>query len=164
MLSRPKRMRRLSDIPADASPAALFAASLGDSAPQFHVSLRSLEPAEILEAEQKIAASSPVLQNEAGGGVFHYRNAYPRDGMLRLWSGLILMGQGQNVRALSEFQAALSFGCNHWRVSWYLAQTAERLRAVPLALRSLRDVIRAAPDFSQARRMLEHSEHNRASR
>ncbi len=158
ILARPKSAHRLRDAPAGASAAALFAASLGESAPQFRVSLKSTEPPELLAAEKTIAASSPVLQNEGAGGVFHYRNTYPRDGMLRLWSGLILGELGQNARALSEFQTALALGLRHWRVSWYLAQTAARLHAAPLAIASLRDVVRAAPEFVEARRMLAHWE------
>jgi glycosyltransferase involved in cell wall biosynthesis len=128
LLSQPKRERRLTDAPADASGAELFAAALGDSAPQFSRSLRPGDRLQLLEAESLIAASSPVLQDEGGGGIFHYRNAYLRDPMLRLWSGLVLMEQGQNARAFSEFQAALSLGLDDWRVKPYQAQAAARLK------------------------------------
>ncbi|MCW5983239.1 MAG: glycosyltransferase family 4 protein [Bryobacteraceae bacterium] len=163
MLAWPKRARRLNDAPPSASGAELFAASVGDSAPQFRASLSAHDPSELLAADLRIAASSPVLQDEGSGGVFHYRNFCPRDEMLRLWSGLILMHLGQNARALSELQAALAFGCRHWRVSWYLAQAAARLRATPLALASLRDVVRAAPDFTEASRALRQWERHGAA-
>jgi hypothetical protein len=73
------------------------------------------------------------------------------------------MELGQNVRALSEFQAALSLGCRHWRTSWYLAQTAARLQVSELVLSSLREVIQTAPEFADAEGMLRRWEQGVAS-
>jgi hypothetical protein len=153
-LARPKRRRRLADAPEGATGAALFFASLDGAAPEFGESLRSREPADLLAAEACIAEAAPVLCSETGGGIFHYRNAYKDDGLLRLWSALALMNQSQNVRAFAELREAKALGCRHWRVSWYLAQTAARLGAHAVVVSALRTVLAAAPGFGPARQML----------
>ncbi len=155
LLAQPKRTRALADTPASSPGAALFVASLGLQAGPFRTSLDAPNLAELLAAEQLIANSSPVVCAEGGGGIFHYRNAYQHDGHLRLWSGLALMGQGQHVRALAEFQAAIALGCDHWRVSWYLAQMAAYLHASALVIHALNKVVETAPDFFEGRQMLE---------
>jgi glycosyltransferase involved in cell wall biosynthesis len=154
LLERPRRARALSDVAPGASGAAHFVAALGDAAPEFRISLESSNLHEVLAAERAIAAATPVRCADAGGGIFHYRNHYPRDATLRLWSGLALAGQGQHVRALEEYRAARQLGLEHWRVSWYLARIAAALGATPVARTALEEVMRSAPDFVEARQML----------
>jgi hypothetical protein len=60
---------------------------------------------EVADADAAIAASSAVLANSEGG-VIHYRNSYPNDGFLRLWSGLIAAHGGDTDKATREFDAA----------------------------------------------------------
>jgi len=93
------------------------------------------------------------------GGIFHYRSYYANDGYLRLWSGLVLQKHRRYALAVSEFKKAIDLGCDGWRVSWYLAQAAEKIGAIALAEKAVREVIRAAPDFPQAYQMLRRLEH-----
>ncbi|MGB3559744.1 MAG: tetratricopeptide repeat protein, partial [Geitlerinemataceae cyanobacterium] len=135
------------------SAAELFIESLGDSASHFSVSLHSQNIEELFEADRQIANSSPVMCNPGGGGVLHYRSYYPNDSYLRFWSGLILQQRRQDRQAISEFQTAINLGCNHWRVTWYLAQAAEKVGSIELAMQSVRAVLQAVPNFSEAQTM-----------
>ncbi len=154
LLALPRRPRALADVAVWASGAEHFVAGLGNAAPEFRVSLVSPRREEVLEAERAIAAATPVRCAEGSGGIFHYRNYYPRDATLRLWSGLALAGQGQQVRALAEFRAARKLGLKHWRVSWYIARVAAELGASGVGRTALEEVVRAAPDFGEATLML----------
>jgi len=62
------------------------------------------------------------------GGILQYRDRYPHDGHLRLWSGLVLYRQGRHALAAGEFAAAIRQGRDHPRVHCYLA-TAVGARA-----------------------------------
>jgi len=130
-----------------------FSQSLGNTVPQFQISLTSDNVAEIFKAEAAIASSPPVLTNHTGGGIFHYQRYYPQDSYLRLWSGLVWKEQGQNVRVIAAFNKAIELGCNHWRVYWYLAQVAEKVNATSVIKASLTQVIQDAPDFTPAQQM-----------
>jgi hypothetical protein len=66
--------------------------------------------------------------------------------------------QEQKAVALSEFSAAIYLGCNHWRVSWYLAQVAEQVNDIALAAKALSTVLQAVPDFALAQEMLKRLE------
>ncbi|MHC5828877.1 MAG: tetratricopeptide repeat protein, partial [Nostoc sp.] len=103
--------------------ASLFVQTLGDSAPQFNISMTAVEREVLLEADAKIANASALLSG-GEGGIINYRNSYPNDGYLRLWSGLVLQKQGKHSTALGEFVAAIELGIEHWRVHWYLGQSA----------------------------------------
>jgi glycosyltransferase involved in cell wall biosynthesis len=152
LMQRPKRDRDPQWIgrAAGLSGVEAFIRSLGEAAPQFTVSMTSEDVQELFEADRRIGSSSPVLCNSHGGGILHYRSRYPDDGWLRLWSGLVLHNQGQNAPAVLELTKAIQFGCDHWRVSWYLAQAAERVNAIPIAEKALQVVLEAAPDFTEA--------------
>ena len=63
----------------------------------------------VVEAEAAIARSSAVLAR-GEGGVIHYRNTYPDDPHLRLWSGLIARHAGDTQTAEAEFAAAATLG------------------------------------------------------
>ena len=139
LMERPKRSRP--PYPIGDRGAVRFVKSLGGTAPHFEASLGSAEHA--FEAERRIARS-PMVVAAGGGGVLYYRDHYPDDPHLRLWSGLVLHGQGRPGLAAGEFAAAIRLGLDHWRVSWYLARAAEAagqsavmeeaLRAVPQPL------------------------------
>jgi glycosyltransferase involved in cell wall biosynthesis len=116
----PKREHRWLGQAAAAAAANRFVEAMGDAAPQFASSLHGPDA----EAEEQIAASSPLLAT-GEGGIFHYRNAYPDDPTLRLWSALVLQRRGQSERAGRELQAAIDLGLDPGRVGIYL----ERLNA-----------------------------------
>lgn len=120
-----------------------FLSSLGTSAPAFQTSFVSSDVKEQLAAESEIAASSPVLCNANGGGIWHYRACFPTDGYLRLWSGLTLEKNGRVALAVAEFTKAWELGCRHWRVQWYLARAATRAGANELAEKALQIVSEA---------------------
>jgi hypothetical protein len=158
LMAGPKRRR--SPLFARATPrevptgAQLFTQMLGDAVGPFRVSLTSTIADELLDAEAVIALSSPMIVDAGGGGVLHYRRHYPDDPHLRLWSGLVLGAHGRPALAVSEFEAARRLGLNHWRVSWYIADTARAAGAPQLALDSLARVVRDAPAFARGREAL----------
>ncbi|WP_293058478.1 methyltransferase domain-containing protein, partial [Okeania sp. SIO2B3] len=137
------------------SGAELFIQSLGETAENFSVSMKSENISELLFAENQISHSSPVLCNRYGGGIFHYRDYYLKDGYLRLWSGLVLQKQSQHHQAISEFTAAINLGCNNWRVGYYLAISAEKVNDFDLAEKVLRQVLQKAPSFTPATEILQ---------
>ncbi len=102
---------------ANQSAARQFVRSLGDLAVPFATSLgreRSGEPGAapvdtVAEAEAAIARSSAVLAR-GEGGIIHYRNTYPEDPHLRLWSGLVAQHAGNTEMAAAEFAAAAELG------------------------------------------------------
>jgi glycosyltransferase involved in cell wall biosynthesis len=157
LLDQPVSLSDLTGEPEKPTGAELFIQSLGDTAPEFTVSFTSQNMQELVEAEQKIAASS-LLLTRGEGGLSQYRDYYPNDGYLRLWSGLVWHRYGEQAEAISEFTAALNLGCNHWRVSWYLAQVGEHVNNIPLAQKALGTVLQAVPDFVEAREMLKRLE------
>ena len=149
ILKQPVLLEELLGKAQQPSAAELFVESLGDAAPQFKISMSAFNIDELLEADHKIARSSPVLCSKGGGGIFHYRNDYPEDGYLRLWSGLVLQEQGQVTEAIAEFNKAVKLGCDHWRVSWYIAQAQAKLTE-----EALQQVTKSVPGFTEATQML----------
>jgi hypothetical protein len=155
LLYQPVSLQDLIGLLEEVSGAELLAKSLGDTAPEFTMSLTSQNIQELFEAEHKIAASS-ILLSMGDGGILQYRDYYQNDGYLRFWLGLVLQHQGEDAEAISELITAINLGCNHWRVSWYLAQVAARVDDIPLAEKALHTVVQAAPDFAAAQEMLKH--------
>ncbi|BAQ60055.1 glycosyl transferase [Geminocystis sp. NIES-3708] len=156
MMALPKRKRLWQDIinfSQNKTPAQLFIESLGESAPQFQVSLSCDDTQELLSAEAKIAQSS-VLLSAGEGGIIQYRNYYPDDAYLRLWCGLVLQNQHRYSSALSEFEISLNLGFNHWRIYWYIAQCAIVLKDLDTAKTSLEYIINNNPQFILAQKML----------
>lgn len=124
IMQSPKKKRLWQDsVKFAQTPAELFIQSLGESAPQFKISMSGVNTEELLTADQKIAQSS-VLLSGGEGGIFQYRNYYPDDPYLRLWSGLVLQHQNRHSSAVSEFTNAIELGCNDSRVYEYLNQSA----------------------------------------
>ena len=108
------------------SPAQLFVQSLGNTAEQFTISMTSKNISELSIAERAIAQSSPLLTG-GEGGIFQYRNFYPEDPYLRLWSGLLLLEQQKYSKALREFQTVVSLGLEQWRVEPYIEKVTKQL-------------------------------------
>jgi glycosyltransferase involved in cell wall biosynthesis len=157
LLYQPVSLQDLMGEPEQYSGAKLFIQSLGDTAPEFTVSMTSQTIEELFEAEQKIARSS-LLLSRGEGSIFQYRNAYQNDPYLRLWTGLVMQHQEQNEQAITEFLAAFNSGCNHWRVYWYLAQVAQQANDIALAKKALTGVLQAVPNFTAAQEMLKRLE------
>ena len=149
ILDRPVLLEELLGKTKQLSSAELFIESLGDAAPQFETSMHGFNLDELLEADRQIARSSPVLCSKGGGGIFHYRKNYPEDGYLRLWSGLVLQEQGKISDAIAEFNKAIELGCDHWRVSWYVAQIQAKF-----AEKALQEVTKSVPGFAEASNLL----------
>lgn len=130
-----------------------FIESLGDAAQNFIASMNSQDIQALFSADREIASSPPVMCCPNTGGIIHYRDYYPDDGYLHLWAGLVCQHLGQHSAASSEFTAAKDLGCDHWRVNWYLAQSAEKAGDLILAKKSLNTVLQAAPEFTEAQEM-----------
>jgi len=133
--------------PVAAKGARTFVYALGHTAAAFGVSLYGTSVAELIDAERIIANSGPLLRGSGSGGVFQYRNAYPDDPYLRLWTGLILRAQGFNVRAYIEFRKAIELGFDHWRVHGYLAQSARSIGATKVAQEAAEVIRGRAPAY-----------------
>lgn len=121
VMAAPKRERP--PIPSLAG-AAAFMRSLGPAAGDFQAS-QSGSPADAADADTRIAAAHPALASARGGGVLHYRGAYPDDPWLRLWSGLVLLGQGRPALAAAEFTAAAKQGISDGRPAAYLSRAID---------------------------------------
>jgi glycosyltransferase involved in cell wall biosynthesis len=144
LMDTPKRARP--PYPIGTGGAVRFVSSLGGTAPHFEASLGSAEDA--FEAERRIARS-PMVVATGGGGVLYYRDRYPHDPHLRLWSGLVLHGQGRPGLAAGEFAAAIRLGLDHWRVSWYLALAAEAAGETAVMEEALRAVPQPLPPLAE---------------
>ncbi len=151
IMAMPK-LQRLGE--AQKSGAELFVASLGEAAPQFFKSLTSSNIEELLAADKQIGASSSVLCNQYGGGIWHYRDRYPKDAFLRFWSGLVFLHQEKNAEAISEFKEAKNLGFQHWRLGWYLGRAAAKINDLDWAKKALLELLNDAPTFQPAIKML----------
>ena len=95
-----------------------FVASLGELAGPFAVSLEGATTHSrdaVREADSAIASSSDVIAR-GEGGVIHYRNTYPDDPHLRLWSGLIARHRGGADAGHEDLRAAIDGGIEPWRI------------------------------------------------
>jgi glycosyltransferase involved in cell wall biosynthesis len=102
----------------DATGAECFVQSIGHLGEAFARSLAeftALNRDELLAADVAIGGASAVLAH-GEGGVVQYRNAYPRDPHLRLWSGHIALAAGRRELARQEFNEALALGMHPSRI------------------------------------------------
>ena len=125
LMNMPKRIRPA--VP-PLRGAEAFVRSLGAAGDDFRLSL-STDLTCAMAADETIARASFALASAAGGGVLHYRRFYPDDPMLRLWSGLVLLGQGRSALAAAEFKAADKLGFRDPRGSMYLSQAIQKTAA-----------------------------------
>jgi tetratricopeptide (TPR) repeat protein len=135
------------------SGAQMFIDSLGEEGGYFVKSMTSSSDDELFDADRRIASRSSLMHSASSGGVMAYRDHYPGDCHLRFWAGLILQQQGEYSQAASELAQAARLGFNHWRIHWYLAQLAEKLGDVSFVREALDKVLRAAPNFPEAKAM-----------
>ena len=134
-------------------PAAWFVQALGTQAGSFAVSLNEKAWPELLAADEAIAKASVNLRG-GEGGIIHYRNHYPHEPYLRLWTGLVLEAQGHEQKALAEYTAAVELGFDHWRAHWYIARIAQRLQQPQLALQAVQTVVQKQRDFGPGHTLL----------
>ncbi len=103
----------------DLSGAGKFVASLGTLAGDFSVSLdgEGVHGRDAVRAaDSKIAAATDVLAR-GEGGIIHYRNTYPDDAHLRLWSGLIARHRAGPDAGRDDLDAAVAGGLPQWRTA-----------------------------------------------
>lgn len=121
------------DWPGDSeSGAARFVRSLGADGEPFATALAACPTASAADhaaCDAAIAGVGPLLAGAGGGGVLHYRGFHPDDAWLRLWSGLVWLGQGRPAFAALEFQAALRLGLRSARVQGHLDAAVAAARA-----------------------------------
>lgn len=141
--------------PCDVSAAVMFVEALGPYGFAYLTSLYEREVEKLFSAEAMIAASSQsvLMRSAACGSVFHYRKWYPQDCYLHFWSGLLLRYQQRLAEASAAFSTALQLGFTHWRIYWYLAETAMAMQDLELASSSIQLVLRSAPNFTRAQEL-----------
>jgi hypothetical protein len=136
LAARPKRKHPPFPLAEDG--AARFVQSLGGSAQQFMVSMTA-NGEDAFASDQHIARSPGVLCT-SDGGVFSYRDYYPDDPFLRLWSGLILRHHGRPAVAAGEFAAALRLGLSDSRVRRYLDAAVREVGVAEIARQARQSV------------------------
>ncbi len=123
LMELPKRARPSYRLPETG--AGRFVESLGDAGQDFRAGLAPDDEA-AARADERIAESADVMVT-ADGGILDYRDRYPGDPHLRLWSGLVLHRQGRAAVAAGEFAAAIRLGLDTGRVRSYLARAIETI-------------------------------------
>lgn len=103
--------------------------SLGDRGGDFRASLAAVEEQEVLAAEARISSSAPAF----GDCILDYRNHFPTDKYLALWSGLALLNRERPALAAAALRRAIELGCDHWRAQWYFARAARAAGATAVA-------------------------------
>lgn len=83
--------------------------------------------------------------------------ATPTDGFLYLWLGLAARERKQWKAALDALGHAITHGCYHWRVGWYIAQAARGAGQIPLVDQACAAVLKANPKFWFARELPKHA-------
>jgi glycosyltransferase involved in cell wall biosynthesis len=130
--------------------AELFLASLDWSCPHFELSCGASNIDTILEAENDILKSSPLMRQ---GGIQPYAGHYSKDALLHLWSGIALFGDGQSAEAAEYILKAYQLEIHRfaWRAFYYLALCAIDCRDYSLARSCIENMLIDAPDFEQAK-------------
>jgi glycosyltransferase involved in cell wall biosynthesis len=109
--------------------AAGFVAALGNLGGPFAISLagdaRELSSLEQIEASDKAIAASHGALAHGEGGIIHYRNTFPGDPHLRLWSGLLAEEVGNFELARAEYETAGALGMIDSRLVKYLSRCAK---------------------------------------
>jgi glycosyltransferase involved in cell wall biosynthesis len=101
-----------------------FVASLGELAGPFAVSLEgvAMHPRDAVRDADGVIASCSDVVARGEGGVVHYRNTYPGDPHLHLWSGLITRFRSGPDSGDGDLRAALDGGIEPWRVAVHHSQ------------------------------------------
>ncbi|MBA4393860.1 MAG: hypothetical protein C0407_09940, partial [Desulfobacca sp.] len=72
---------------------------------------------------------------------------------LRLWKALWLMAEQQYGQAVEVLESLIADGLDHWRLHWYLAQTAYRNEKMTLAWKAIQTVCLRVPEFTEAQEL-----------
>jgi hypothetical protein len=162
MMTRPKRERNFNgsfsgDLPLREGGKSLgskvFLNSLGMYSNHFQISFHCQDLKESLEADTAIANCIPGMKAKTKGSVLHYASHFPDDCFLKFWCGLIAQKDGDHIQAIDQFQKALSAGFEHWRIYWYLSQSAYAVNDLQLSQQTLQTVLANAPSFEDAQKM-----------
>ncbi|NBC05082.1 MAG: glycosyl transferase, partial [Bacteroidetes bacterium] len=152
LMEQPKRKRRWGEpgvMTKEKSPSEIFVEFLGEQCPEFKTSLKSSDRDQLLLADKKIADASPLLVG-GEGGINQYRNLYPEDPYLRLWSGLCLQTSGEHKKAIREFETAIKLGMPPWSSKWYMAKSTEVIGNLDKTLSILEEILNEDPGFNEA--------------
>lgn len=152
LLQDPVKLEDLTSQQSKSSGAEFFIEALGDTVPEFAISMNSQNIEEILEAEAKIALLPATIYKMAGG-IRNYRGHYDQDYYLRFWWGLLLQTQNKHTQAITQFNQAINLGFIHWRIYWYLANSQAQVGNLTKAQQALNKVIAAEPGFNPAQQM-----------
>ncbi len=79
-------------------------------------------------------------------------------GYYRFWNGLTLFGEQRYIEAKGEFIKAMQLNCNHWRVAWFLAESAHKSGDIALTKQVLQALTEAVPNFKPAQMLLKQIE------
>lgn len=118
-LELPKSPRAWPQKNGGATAAEVFVAALGEEAREFARSLNQEQLQRALAADRRIARKPGLFRSATRGSVFHYQSFFPDDPYLNLWAGLMLLADGDPVKARERCAAAQSL-LPPWRLSQYL--------------------------------------------
>lgn len=122
LVGEPRRTRGV--LPGGGPAAAGFVRAMGEHGAPFAISLglhARAADGDVDRADDAIGGASANLAN-GEGGIVHYRNTYPGDPHLRLWSGLVAASSGRNDLARSELEAAAELGLDDGRPARYASR------------------------------------------
>ncbi len=97
----------------------------------------------VFEAESMIAFGLPKSEKEAVQALHKdYYDPYEEPGVgghYRFWYALTLFGEKRYAEAKNEFLKAINLNCNHWRVVWFLTESAHRSGDTGLAKQAVKN-------------------------
>jgi hypothetical protein len=107
----------------------------------------------VLEAENYIAFN--LSDNEKQTIQMMYDDYFSFEepgicGYFRLWRGLTFLGEKRFDAAKEDFFNAYKLGCEHWRILWYLAKSAQLAGDIDLAKEAIQVVINTVPHYKPA--------------
>jgi tetratricopeptide (TPR) repeat protein/cellulose synthase/poly-beta-1,6-N-acetylglucosamine synthase-like glycosyltransferase/serine acetyltransferase len=117
----------------------------------------------VMEAEEEIskAQAGELLALQNLFATFVGTETYGLGKHYRLWHALILAFHQHYMKACKEFLIAINLGFDHWRVKYYLARSACDAGYYTLAKEQAEAVLTAAPDYAEARQLLQRIETSR---
>ncbi len=113
-------------------------------------------PLEEVMAAEEVIASADGEEREVIAGFLKESLVSENLGLgghYKLWHGLTMARSGRHDEACSEFLGAIRLGCNHWRIQFYLAESALQGGNLVLARKALGKVLEQSPGFPGAVRL-----------
>ena len=71
------------------------------------------------------------------------------------WYALTLFGEKQFTKAKDNFIIAYQRGLEHWRILWFIAQSAKFSGDLQLSREAAQTLLQKIPDFEPARKFLQ---------